>query len=333
MQDQALGRQSLLDMAGNFREACVIGAAAELDLFNLLGSNWRDLDETSRELQVDRRGLAMLLDALAALGLIEKVAGRYRVAGDLLPWLTDGPQTVLPMVRHSMSILRSWQQLAAVVKTGQPAERIASIRGAEADRAAFIAAMHTVSGPVADALVATLGRPPVRHLLDIGGASGTWTLAFLRAMPSAVATLFDLPDAIQQARARLAGDPIGQQVSLVAGDFYRDELPAGADYAWVSAIIHQHSREETRDLFAKVFRALTPGGRIGIRDVVMAPDRTRPVFGALFAINMLVNTQAGGTFTFEEIAEDLLSVGFTEPRLAVDAPDMSAVVEAVKPAK
>ena len=122
------------------------------------------------------------------------------------------------------------------------------------------------------------------------------------------------------------------RVRLQAGDFYTDPLPPGADYAWVSAIIHQHSRADSRELFRKVFQALEPGGRIAIRDVVMQADHTRPVFGALFAINMLVNTESGGTFTFEEIADDLKQAGFVAPRMAIQADDMTAVVEATKPA-
>jgi hypothetical protein len=63
----------------------------------------------------------------------------------------------------------------------------------------------------------------------------------------------------------------------------------------------------------------------------MEPDRTRPLMGALFAINMLVNTETGGTYTFGEIAEDLCAASFVDPHLSVPAEDMSAVVEARKP--
>ncbi len=193
--------------------------------------------------------------------------------------------------------------------------------------------MHSISGPVADELVTKLGPLSFRHLLDVGGASGTWTLAFLRAWPGTTATIFDLPDAIQQARQRLAGSEFAGRVSLVAGDFYRDELPQGADFAWVSAIVHQHARQHNRELYGKVYRALPHGGQIAIRDIVMAADRTRPVEGALFAINMLVNTDSGGTFTFHEFAEDLQAAGFVEPKLLVDetTPAMNSVVAARKP--
>ena len=117
-------------------------------------------------------------------------------------------------------------------------------------------------------------------------------------------------------------------MTLAAGDFYRDELPGGVDFAWVSASIHQHAREHSRELFARVRKALVPGGQIAIRDIVMQPDRTRPVAGALFAINMLVNTDTGGTFTFQEIAEDLLAAGFVAPQLRLEGDQMDSVVTA-----
>jgi len=331
MSGPPLNRERILEMAAGFRPACVLGAAAELDLFTALDDQRLSAAAVAEKLRCDLRATGMLLDALAALGMLDKEEQRYAIPAGLRAWLVEGPESVLPMIRHSMNIQRGWIELARVVQTGAPQPRQASIRGEALDRAAFIAAMHAVSGPVADALVARLGPPKFDHFLDVGGGSGTWTLAFLRAAPKAKATLFDLPDAIQQARERVAGTPLAARVNLVAGDFYADELPPGADYAWGSAIIHQHSRRHSRELFAKIHRALAPGGRIGIRDLVMDPARTRPVLGALFAVNMLVNTESGGTFTFAEMAEDLQAAGFLEPRLSVPADDMNAVVEATKP--
>lgn len=317
----------ILEMAAGFRNACVLGAAAELDLVARLGDDWLTAQAITDRLEGDPRAVTILLDALTALCLLEKQDDRYRVPEGLRPLLRDGtPQTVLPMVRHSMTMLRNWSQLAWIAKAGIPGPRQASIRGFEADRAAFLAAMHTVSGPIADGLVARLMPLEFRHLLDVGGASGTWTLAFLRAVPGARATIFDLPDAIPQARARLETSELAGRVDLAAGDFYSDELPSGCDFVWLSAIIHQHSRRHNRELYAKAFRALEPGGRLGIRDIVMRPDHVHPPAGALFAVNMLANTESGGTFTFAEIAEDLQAAGFVEPVLALEGEQMDSVV-------
>ena len=119
-------------------------------------------------------------------------------------------------------------------------------------------------------------------------------------------------------------------MTFVPGDFYVDDLPRGADFAWVSAILHQDGRQQNRRLLAKVHAALTPGGRVAIRDVVMKPSRVEPPLGALFAINMLVATDSGGTFTFDEFAEDLQAAGFIDPILAVEDSGMNSVVVATK---
>jgi precorrin-6B methylase 2 len=324
-------REKLLDITSAFMPGCVIGAAAELDVFTVLGEDSLPADEIATQLATDGRATTMLLDALAALNVLDKRDGRYSVPEPLRPVLTiTRDETILPMLHHRMNMMRHWTQLAWTVRSGKPVERQASIRGAAADRASFVAAMHAISGQVADTVVARFGPPPFSHLLDVGGASGTWTIAFLRAMPGAHATLFDLPDAIQQAEARLAGTEYADRVTLVAGDFYRDDLPGGADLAWVSAIVHQHSREHNRQLFGKVHAALAPGGRIALRDVVMDASRTQPTAGTLFAINMLVQTETGGTFTFDELAEDLRAAGFTDPEWTVHDDGMSSVVTAVR---
>ncbi len=332
MADPSSQRQRILEMTSGFMTTCVVGAAAELDVWSIIGPEPLTARQVAERLKADLRATTMLLDAVAALGLLDKQADSYAVPDPLAAWLCeDSPDTLLPMLRHRMNILRGWAPLAWTVRAGIPAPQQGSIRGPAADRAAFVAAMHSVSGPVADELIARLGPPRFTHLLDVGGASGTWTLAFLRTAPDARATLFDLPDAVEQARRRISESEAAGRVDLVPGDFYTDPLPAGADYAWVSAIVHQHSREHNRALFDKVYAALVPGGRIGIRDIVMQPDKVQPVEGALFAINMLVNTETGGTFSFAELAADLQAAGFIDPELRVEDPAMNSVVEAVKP--
>ena len=324
--------EQILKLANGFRAACVLGAAAEFDLFSLLAEKPKTMEAICKQLESDPRATRMMLDGLVAIRVLDKSEGVYSVPKRLVPWLVaETPETLLPMLQHLSNLIRGWDQLAWTVRAGIPAPRSSSIRGPEADRESFIAAMHSVSGPAAAPLVKQFGPPPFRHLLDVGGASGTWTLALLEAMPEARATIFDLPDAIKQAQHRIHGTRFADRIELVAGDFYHDDLPPGADLAWVSAIIHQHSLDDSRRLFRKVFDALTPGGQIAIRDFVMEPGKTTPAEGALFAINMLVNTASGGTFAFVEIAEALRDAGFENPEWTVQDSTMNSIVTAVKP--
>jgi len=145
------------------------------------------------------------------------------------------------------------------------------------------------------------------------------------------ATLFDKPEVIEMARERLRKEGMLDRVALVPGDFYQDELPPGHDLAFVSAIIHQNSPAQNLDLFNKVFRSLNRGGRILIRDHVMEPDRIHPRNGAIFAINMLLGTLGGGTYTFDEIETGLSQAGFTRIHLFKKGEQMDALVEALKP--
>jgi ubiquinone/menaquinone biosynthesis C-methylase UbiE len=190
--------------------------------------------------------------------------------------------------------------------------------------------MHNVSAPYANQVIQAIRPRQFRHLLDIGGASGTWTIAFLRACPNAQATLLDLPQVIPMARQRLTEAGLADHVRLVAGDFMNDPLPTDADLAWVSAIVHQNSRGQNRLLFSKLFQTLIPGGRIVIRDILMEENHTQPVAGALFAINMLVATEGGGTFTFNELREDLESAGFGQVVVMHRDDGMNSVVVAHK---
>lgn len=315
-----------------YQAPAVLCAAAELDLFGTLRGAPFTATEAARRLEADPRGTRILLDALAALELLEKEAEHYRVPESLGRLLSPGaPGSYLAMVQHQAACLRNWSQLAASVKTGRPSRGGPGIRGAEAEFASFIEAMDNVSGPAAPQLVAALGHLSFRHLLDVGGGSGTWTAAFLHAFPESRATLFDLPPVMGAAGERLHRAGVFDRVALVPGDYHADPLPAGADLVWLSAIVHQNSREQNRALFAKSFHALEPGGQVLVRDFLMEPSRTAPVAGALFAVNMLSGTQGGDTFTVQELTDDLTAAGFKDVEVLRQDGTMLSLLRARRP--
>lgn len=319
----------MLALSRVYQGACILAAAAELNVFPSLADSPLAADALADRLHCDLRGLTVLLDALAALELLEKNGSRYSLADGVAATLTPGGgQSVLAMVQHQTNCMHRWAQLGRVVKTGRPAERRPSLLGEAGDEAAFVGAMDNISAPVAENVIRAVVPPEFAQLLDVGGASGTWTRAFLRACPAATAVLFDLPHVIPMAERQFAAAGLRERVRFAAGDFTADPLPAGADLAWVSAIVHQNSREQNRSLFAKVFAALAPGGRIAIRDMLMDGSRTSPVPGALFAVNMLVGTEGGGTFTFDELREDLEAAGFSNPAVLRRDAAMNSIVVA-----
>lgn len=327
--------EDIVQMARGYQAAAVLAAAADLELFAALQGGPAPAGAIAQRLRTDLRGTTILLDALAAMGLLRKHGDRYEAPPEVATALTAGdpgsaPGSVLGIVQHQANCMRRWVRLAWTVRQGRPPEHEASVRGAAADYAAFIQAMDDVNAPVAARTVADLQPLRFRQLLDVGGASGTWTAALLRAGadPSTRAVIFDLPQVEAAARARMDQLGLRDRVQFVAGDFDTDELPGGCDLAWVSAIVHQNSRAQNRELFGRIHRALEPGGRVLVRDIVMQPSRIAPPGGAMFAVNMLVSTDAGGTFTLDELREDLEAAGFRGVRQARHDEGMHAVVEA-----
>lgn len=328
--------------SSGFQEACILSVTADFDLGTqiLERSNSVTATDLASLLKIDRRALTVLLDALVGLGYFSKSNdARYSVVEQFMePLDSRHPKTFIPMLRHNGNCLRSWSQLANVVSDGIPAQKPSSILGAEADNVSFILAMNaigrTVVVPMLEDMkkhgVLTFAKENIRFI-DIGGASGTYTLAFLEALPQAEGTIFDLPVAIREARKRFASTQLESRISFIEGDFYQNEFPSGFDFAWISAIIHQHGRTESQALYEKAYRALNPGGRIAIRDFVIESNRTVPVAGTLFGINMLVNTRNGMVYTFDEICTDLKAAGFVNIRFAVPSDTMSSVVCAERP--
>lgn len=321
----------LLETVRGFQAACVITAAVDLDLFAAIEDGSATAAVIAGRINADPHATEVLLDALAALGLLVKRNESFRVPPEIVGLLTEGsPMSMLPGVRHQANCLRRWAQLARVVRTGRPVERMSSIRGEAADCESFIGAMNNFSESVAPQVVAKLMPMRFERMLDIGGASGTWTIAFLLAVPDATAVLFDLPEVVPLARERLARAGMADRVTLVAGDYNIDPMPGGADFAWLSAIAHQNSREQNRALYAKIHAALAPHGVLVIRDVVMNACRTQPAAGALFVVNMLVSTEGGGAFTFDEFREDLESAGFVDACLLHHDDGMNSLIRARK---
>jgi len=135
MTEQYPNRESLLEMAESFMGACVLGAAAELDLFTLLARQPATAEQVTIRIDGDRRCTEILLDAAVSLNLLDKADGLYRTPEPLQPWLVeDAEETLLPMIRHRMNVLRGWVQLPWMAKAGVPFPRQLSIRGILADR-------------------------------------------------------------------------------------------------------------------------------------------------------------------------------------------------------
>ncbi len=324
--------EEVLRLAQNFMESRIMLSGAELNLFTILNPAPLSAQEVASRIGADLRALTILLDALSAMDLLVKRRGTYQCTTSVSSFLSENaPNSVLPMVLHAAHLWQRWSGLTDVIRATPVSKDAAKSSPSAEDLREFIEAMDVIATPRARELVAAVNPGSSKTLIDVGGASGTYTIAFLQAVPEMKVTLFDKPEVIEMARGRLSKAEVLNRVTLVPGDFYQDEFPHGHDLAFVSAIIHQNSLEQNLDLFNKVFRSLNRRGRIIIRDHVMDPDRVHPKDGAIFAVNMLLGTSGGSTYTYEEIKTGLSQAGFTGIHLLKKGEHMDALIEALKP--
>jgi ubiquinone/menaquinone biosynthesis C-methylase UbiE len=306
-----LSPESIQHIARGFSRARVLLTAVELDIFTLLTEVPLSVVEVVDGLKSDLRATTIFLDALVAMDLLIKEKNSYSTNPALAALLTaDSEESILPGLMHTAHLWKTWSHHDDHLK-------------------AFIGAMHVGALRYAPKLVMAVDPGSAQNLIDVGGGSGSYTIGFLKTAPRMKATLFDLPEVIPMARERISEEGLIDRVTLVSGDYNGDDLPGGHDLALLSAIIHQNSHEQNVALYRNVYGALDHGGRIIVRDYAMNSDRTLPASGALFAINMLVNTKEGNSYTLEEIKGGLEEAGFERVKLLQES-EMSSLVEGWK---
>jgi 3-hydroxy-5-methyl-1-naphthoate 3-O-methyltransferase len=286
---------------GGFRASRVILTANNLRVFENIGKG-RTADDLASVLKTDPRATEILLDAVASLGLIRKSGRTYRLAPPARRFLLpDSPWYQGDMLRHADTLWKNWSGLEAVVRTGMPN------RAGTRDHDVFIKAMHNNAMMRARDVIMALDLRGVRKALDLGGGPGTYGIEL--AKKGIVVTLFDLPDTLEVAQdlIRRSG---ATGIAFRGGDFHFDEIGSGYDLALLSQVLHSHGPIENLSLLNKVFHALSPSGQIAIHEFKLNEDHASPVPGALFSVNMLVNTAEGRSYTPREMKGWLRKAGF-----------------------
>jgi SAM-dependent methyltransferase len=292
---------SIREVATGFQASRVLLTAIELRVFSAIGGDALTSAEVAGCLGSDARATDRLLNALCAIGLLWKRDGRVRNTPASARYLVDSSPEYVAGLGHTAGLWRTWSGLTDAVREGKPAPRPAIGERGDEWVVPFIAAMHYRAAQQAPKIAGLLGLDIVGRVLDVGGGSGAFSMAFARHQPGLSAVVFDLPAVVPLARKYIADAGLASRVATAAGNYLEDPLPGGFDLAFLSAVVHSNSADENAALLKSCASALIPGGRVAILDWVMADDRVTPPNGAFFALNMLVGTEGGDTFTEAEI--------------------------------
>jgi (2Fe-2S) ferredoxin/predicted O-methyltransferase YrrM len=321
----------LLRTIRGFQESRVVLSALELDVFSAVGGGATAVAVAAAR-QADARGMAILLNALVALGLLAKSAGVFTNSAVSARYLSAGSRDdARDALKHNLSLWSRWSTLTDAVRAGHTVLSAEARDRGEAWTVPFIAAMHRNAALRAPLIVSAIGAERVRRMLDIGGGSGAYSIAFAQANPELQVEVLDLPAVVPIARRHVEEAGLQSRVRTRTGDLRTDDFGRGYDLVLVSAICHMLGPGENEDLLRRVGRALAPGGRVVIQDFIVDPDGTAPAHAALFAVNMLVGTQAGSTYSEAEYASWLGKAGYAEAH-RIDLPGPSGLMVASRPA-
>ena len=298
-------------LASAFQRSRILLTAYELDLFTALGEERRSAAEVAQALDVDERAVDRLMNALCTLELLEKEDDRFANTPLTSHFLVRGKPGYMAGLMHTVHLWDSWSTLTeAVCQGGSVRAGTINDRGEEWLQA-FIGAMHARAQHQAPAVAALLDLSGVARVLDVGGGSGIFSMAFVNARDGIKATVFDLPNVTPLTQDYVAREGLTDRIDTTTGDYNVDSLGNGFDLVFLSAIIHSNSPAENRRLLQKCAAALEPGGQVVVQDFIMDDDRTSPPFGALFALNMLVATDAGDTYTESEVKSWMEEAGLS----------------------
>jgi SAM-dependent methyltransferase len=347
--------EQFLKAVNAFRISRIILTASELRVFDHLCSPGKKSGELALILGTKPRATDRLLNALVAIGLLSKHSGIFSnttFAESYLVSVSPGYFSGLALTNHTW---KTWSTLTDALYAGKSVvfEKPINERPKEWQEV-FIEAMHRRAHPQAVEAADALDLKDVKRILDVGGGSGAFTLEFLKRNPEMTGVIFDLPNIVEITRrfvTLLTPDPspdshyltpgpspdrhyltpgpspmgegsLGQaearikdRIAIIAGDYLKDDFGTGFDLVFMSAIIHINSPDENRLLIRKGADSLNPGGQLVILDHIMSDDRTEPSAGAIFAINMLVGTLHGDTYTEKEIRSWIQDAGLRDIKM------------------
>lgn len=302
-------------LASGHVEARIIQAAVSLGLFEALKDGKGDALAIAASIQAEPRATALLLNALVALGLLTKEKDLFSLSEISATYLlTSSPKFLGAMILFDSSLWECWRDLEKAVRSGQPVRVPDMYQGDPQATELFIGAMHSLVRARGDAeiLAQKLELSGVRDLLDIGSGPGTYPIDLCRRLPGLRATIFDLPGTLKITERFVQEAGLAERIRLVAGDYRRDPIPGTYQMVFLSNIIHGEGRDENSRLMRKLYGCLDKGGRIVIKDHILDDSLAHPAVGAIFSVLMLLTTEHGRCYSFNEVKEWLEDAGFKQ---------------------
>jgi ubiquinone/menaquinone biosynthesis C-methylase UbiE len=336
MDQKQVTPERLMQMAWGYAPPLILEAAIRNKVFDTLDAGPKSIDEVAAATGASPRGLRGIMNALVGLEFLKTNGdGRYELTPESSTFLVSTkPSFFGGMIAHtSQHLMPNWLQLSDIVASGKPATAVNEEEDGSAFFQELVSNIFPLSYGPAQALAKhlALGESGAAvSVLDLGAGSGVWGIAVAQSSPRVTVTAVDWPGVLPIALKTAGRFGLADRYTCVPGDLATADFGKDHNVITIGHILHSEGVERSKSLLRKCYDALAPGGTIAIAEFLVNPERTGPPMGLLFAVNMLVNTDHGDTWSFEEIAGWLKEVGFVNPR-QLDAPGPSPLILATKP--
>jgi ubiquinone/menaquinone biosynthesis C-methylase UbiE len=328
--------ERIYQFAWGYVPTLALEAAIHHRIFDVLDSGPKTIDEIQKGTGASRRGLSAIINVLVGFNFLARDGqDTFSLTPESSTFLVSSKPTFQgAILRHSsQDLIPKWLRLNEIVATGKPSQAVNQESAGGEFFSKFVNDIFPMSYPAAQALARHLqldrSREAIR-VLDLAAGSGVWGIALAQSSGSVRVTAVDWPQVIPVTRKMTARFGLENRFSFIEGDLLDVEFGSGHNIATLGQILHSEGIDRSRALLQKTFHALSPGGTIAIAEFLVNADRTGPLNGLIFAVNMLVNTENGDTYSFEEIESWLSEAGFINSR-TVESPGPSPLILATKP--
>jgi len=292
---------ALTDMLYGYQKSRVLLTACELEVFTALGTDVRTSEEIAVELNLDNRATDKLMSALTGMKLLDKTGGRYSNTNLSLRFLVKSKPDYIGLMDFNVYLWNKWSTLTESVRKGTAADLTKIGDMCDHGFEAFLEMVNWRSSILAKSVVDATDFTNINSVLELGGGTGDYALAFLKAKPDMECSVFAYEKVIPRIKEYYKDENVEDKINLISGDYDVDDFGSGYDMIFISFVAHHNSIFENIELSRKIYNALNEGGKIVVQDYYISDDRTKPVNNSLFALETLVNSESGDTYTESEM--------------------------------
>jgi ubiquinone/menaquinone biosynthesis C-methylase UbiE len=335
-QKKQITPERLMELSFAYAPPLIISAAAANKVFDTLENSAKTAEEVAKKTGASTRALKILMNALVGLDLLKKDRqGRYSLTPESAAFLiSDRPGTHAGFFGTiAPQLISRWLRLTDIVREGRPAVSVNQETEGTEFFSQLVENIIPMSYPAAQKLGEHLKIAKTKNeirVLDLAAGSGIWGIAMAQKSPRVHVSAVDWVGMIPTTKQITEKYGVRDRFNFVESDLLEANFGTGYDVAILGHILHSEGEKRSRELLKKTFRALKSGGVIAIAEWLVNDQRTEPLHALMFAVQMLVNTEKGDTFSFNEIKSWLEDAGFRKVR-RLEAPGPSPLVLATKP--